>query len=146
VLAKRWRDAHGASRYERLMTQAELAGNHEMLLEWETRDVSEKQRRHDRVMDWIRSPLDLLRAIAVGFAATTMLLLGLGIVLALANKDIALVIAPIRRGDQRDRVHRVVPVRLRRHPPGERHGRVRGLPVAHRADRHQRTGVAALRC
>jgi S-DNA-T family DNA segregation ATPase FtsK/SpoIIIE len=95
VLVKRWRDAHGASRYERLMTQAELSGNHEMLLEWENRDVTEKQRRHDRVMDWIRSPLDLLRAIAVGFAATTMLLLGLGIVLALANKDVAMVIGPI---------------------------------------------------
>ena len=95
VVVKQWRDAHGANRYERMMRQAELVGDREMLLEWEQRDVTEKQRRHDRVMDWVRSPVDLLRAIAVGFVATTILLLGLGIVLALAQRDISLVIAPI---------------------------------------------------
>jgi S-DNA-T family DNA segregation ATPase FtsK/SpoIIIE len=95
VVVKRWRDAHGANRYERMMRQAELTGDREMLLEWESRDVSEKQRRHDRVMDWVRSPIDLARAIAVAIAAFTALLLGLGIVLAIADSDVREVVGPI---------------------------------------------------
>ena len=95
VVVKRWRDAHGANRYERMMRQAELTGDREMLLEWEERDVSEKQRRHDRVMDWVRSPIDLVRAIAVAIAAFTALLLGLGIVLAIADSDVREVVGPI---------------------------------------------------
>jgi S-DNA-T family DNA segregation ATPase FtsK/SpoIIIE len=66
-----------------------------MLLEWESRDVAEKQRRHDRVMDWIRSPLDLVRAACVAVASFAMLLLGLGLVLAVADSDISMVLAPI---------------------------------------------------
>jgi len=95
VLVKRWRDAHGAGRYERMMRHAELVGNLELLGDWEARDVAEKQRRHDRVMDWIHSPMDLIRALAAGFAGVSMLLLGLGIVLALVSKDISRVIAPV---------------------------------------------------
>jgi len=95
VVVKQWRDAHGANRYERMMHQAEVAGDREMLLEWEQRDVTEKQRRHDRVMDWVHSPIELVRAIAVGIAAFAGLLLGLGIILAVADSDISLVLAPI---------------------------------------------------
>ena len=96
VMVKRWRDTHGASRYERMMRAAEAAGNLEMLADWESRDVSEKQRRHDRVMDWVRSPIDLLRAMVVGTVAVIGMLFGLGIVLALAEKDIGMVLGPIK--------------------------------------------------
>ncbi|HEY9418431.1 MAG TPA: zonular occludens toxin domain-containing protein, partial [Pseudonocardia sp.] len=95
VLVKRWRDAHGAGRYERMMRQAELVGNFEMLGDWEARDVSEKQRRHDRVMDWVRSPAQLIKAIGWGLAGFAALLLGLGIVLAIVDKDSSWVLAPI---------------------------------------------------
>lgn len=94
-LAARWRDAHGASRYERMMRQAELTGNLEMLGDWEARDVAEKQRRHDRVMDWVRSPGDLIKALALGLLAFTALLLALGVVMAVADSDWSWVFAPI---------------------------------------------------
>lgn len=90
-----WRDAHGASRYERQMRRAELAGDQEGLMEWEARDVAEKQRRHDRVMDWIRHPLDLFKAIGAGLLGFLGLLLLLGVVLAFGHRDITQVIAPL---------------------------------------------------
>nr|WP_211177889.1 zonular occludens toxin domain-containing protein [Pseudonocardia acidicola] len=96
VVWSRWRDAHGASRYERMMRQAELVGDREVLLEWETRDVAEKQRRHDRVMDWVRSPIQFVKAFAVGLVAFTGLLLLLGVVLAIGNDDLSWVLGPIR--------------------------------------------------
>jgi S-DNA-T family DNA segregation ATPase FtsK/SpoIIIE len=96
VVAKRWRDTHGTGRYERQMRAAELEGNHERLLEWETRDVAEKQRRHQRVMDWAAAPGQLVKAGAVGLAGIAGLLLALGVVLAVADGQIADVIAPIK--------------------------------------------------
>lgn len=95
VVWRHWRDAHGASRYERMMRAAEGAGDREALLEWEARDTAEKQRRHDRVMDWVRSPLELIKAVAVGIGAVVALLLGLGVILAVANGDVSQVVAPI---------------------------------------------------
>ncbi|WP_214365615.1 zonular occludens toxin domain-containing protein [Pseudonocardia sp. H11422] len=95
VAAVRWRDTHGANRYERMMRAAEVAGDREALLEWEARDVAEKQRRHQRVMDWVTSPLQLAKALAVGIASLAALLLGLGAILALADGDASLVLGPI---------------------------------------------------
>ena len=95
VAARRWRDAHGAARYERMMRAAELRGDREAVLEWEARDTAEKQRRHDRVMDWLTSPLDLIRAVGVGAAGLVGVLLALGVVLAVADGDIARVLGPI---------------------------------------------------
>jgi DNA segregation ATPase FtsK/SpoIIIE, S-DNA-T family len=95
VAARRWRDAHGASRYERMLRAAEAAGDREALLEWEARDVAEKARRHGRVMDWVRSPVKLIRALGTAVLGTLGVLLLLGIVLAIGNRDVAQVIAPI---------------------------------------------------
>ncbi|CUU57834.1 DNA segregation ATPase FtsK/SpoIIIE, S-DNA-T family [Parafrankia irregularis] len=95
VAYRRWQDTHGASRYERQMRRAEVAGDQEGLREWEARDVAEKARRHARVMDWVRSPVDLLRAAAAGLAGFTALLLVLGVVLALGHHDPGQVLAPI---------------------------------------------------
>lgn len=95
VVVKRWRDMHGAGRYERMMRQAELVGNFEMLGDWENRDVTEKQRRHDRVMDWVRSPIDLLKAIGYSILGFAGLLIALGIALAVVDKDTSWVFAPL---------------------------------------------------
>ncbi len=77
------------------MRAAEIAGDQDRLLEWEARDVAEKQRRHGRVMDWVNAPLAWARAAGVGALIALGMLLGLGAVLAIAAKDISLVIAPI---------------------------------------------------
>lgn len=96
VVRKRWRDTHGTGRYERQMIAAELEGNHERLLEWEARDVAEKQRRHDRSMDWLNQPGRWLKAVGVALGGVAALLLGLGVILAFASGDIGDVIAPIK--------------------------------------------------
>ncbi|MET8847992.1 ATP-binding protein [Amycolatopsis sp. NPDC004625] len=86
VVCKHWRDTHGPSRYERMMRAAEADGNHERLLEWEARDVAEKQRRHDRVMDWMRAPVQIAKATGLSIAGAAVLLLALGVLLAVAGK------------------------------------------------------------
>ncbi|MGD9529624.1 MAG: FtsK/SpoIIIE domain-containing protein [Dehalococcoidia bacterium] len=96
VVWQRWRDAHGASRYERMMRLAEIAGDREALLEWETRDVAEKARRHGRVMDWVQSPVAFVKAGVVALLAFTGFLLVLGGVLAIGNSDVSYVLGPIR--------------------------------------------------
>ncbi|WP_226360947.1 cell division protein FtsK [Pseudonocardia sp. ICBG1142] len=95
LLVQRWRDTHGTTRYERQMRAAEIAGDQDRLLEWEARDTAEKARRHGRVMDWINAPLAWARAAGVGALIALGMLLGLGVVLAIAAKDVSLVIAPV---------------------------------------------------
>lgn len=95
VVVKQWRDAHGSNRYERMMRAAEVAGDREALLEWESRDTSEKQRRHQRAMDWVKSPLQLAKAVAIGIASLAVLLVALGIILAIAEGNASLVLGPI---------------------------------------------------
>lgn len=95
VVFKRWRDAHGGTRYERMMRAAEAAGDKEGLLEWEARNTREKDRRHDRMMAWLGSPLLLAKAVAIGIAGLTALLLLLGIALAIADGEIVRVLEPI---------------------------------------------------
>ncbi|OLL89906.1 hypothetical protein Ae406Ps2_6385c [Pseudonocardia sp. Ae406_Ps2] len=77
------------------MRAAEAACDQDRLLEWEARDVAEKARRHGRVMDWINAPLAWLKAAGTAVLSVLGLLVGLGVVLALATKDITQVIAPI---------------------------------------------------
>ncbi|MBN9758482.1 hypothetical protein DMP14_24215 [Pseudonocardia sp. Ae707_Ps2] len=95
VLWTRWRDTHGTTRYERQMRAAEAACDQDRLLEWEARDVAEKARRHGRVMDWITAPLAWLKAAGAAVLGVLGVLVGLGMILAIAAKDISLVIAPI---------------------------------------------------
>ncbi|WP_224389030.1 hypothetical protein [Pseudonocardia sp. ICBG1293] len=95
VLVSRWRDTHGTTRYERQMRAAEAACDHERLLEWEARDTAEKARRHGRVMDWVNAPLAWVRAAGTAVLGVLGLLVGLGVVLAIAARDVSLVVAPI---------------------------------------------------
>jgi S-DNA-T family DNA segregation ATPase FtsK/SpoIIIE len=95
VVAGRWRDAHGTNRYERMMRAAEAAGDHDKLLEWESRDVAEKERRHKRTMAWLDTPGKLFKAAAIGLAGLIGLLLVLGVVMAIDTGRIGDVTGPI---------------------------------------------------
>ncbi|MGW4395525.1 zonular occludens toxin domain-containing protein [Amycolatopsis nivea] len=95
IVVRRYRDAHGANRYERQMRAAEAAGDQEALRYWQEADVAEKQRRHDRVQDWISAPGKVIKATVVGLLGLAGLLLGIGMVLAVKNGDVAEVLAPI---------------------------------------------------
>lgn len=96
VLAQRVWEAKSNSRYERQMRAAEARGDQDGLREWEARAEQAKHRRHERIMDWVKAPGQLAKAFAVGMATVTGMLLGLGILLALATQDASAVLDPIQ--------------------------------------------------
>ena len=95
IVAGRWRDTHGTGRYERMMRAAEAAGDHDKLLEWESRDVAEKQRRHERIMQWLDTPMKFAKAAAVLLGSLIGLLLVLGLILAIDTGNLRDVTGPI---------------------------------------------------
>lgn len=95
VTWRRWRDTHGASRYERQMRAAETAGDQEALRYWQEADVAEKHRRHERVMDWLKAPGQWIKAGVVGLAGLAGFLLAIGFILFAGSGDLADVIGPI---------------------------------------------------
>ncbi|MDX3533610.1 ATP-binding protein [Streptomyces sp. MB09-01] len=95
IAAKRTWDGRTASRYERMLRAAEAGGNFEEAKEWEDRLQRFRAGRHQRRMDLLRSAPDLAKSAAYGTGLTVGGLLLLGIVLAIANKDITWVVGPI---------------------------------------------------
>ncbi|MFD5509897.1 ATP-binding protein [Streptomyces sp. NPDC059761] len=95
ITAKRTWDGRTASRYERMIRAAEAAGNFDEAKEWEDRLTRYRAARHHRRMDLIKAPKDIAMNALYGTGLTVGGLLLLGIVLAVANKDIAWVIGPI---------------------------------------------------
>lgn len=95
ALAKRAWDGRSAARYERMMRIAEAAGNTEAAKEWEERGRAFRAARHQRRMDLLTAPQRIAKAMVVGAATAAGGLLGLGTLLAIAEKDPGLVIAPV---------------------------------------------------
>ncbi|WP_328664516.1 ATP-binding protein [Streptomyces sp. NBC_00328] len=95
IAAKRTWDGRTASRYERMFRAAEATGNHEMAAEWEERGQHFREARHRRRMDLLHSPLDAAKGIAVGAGMGIGSLVALGIVMAIATKDVTQVVTPL---------------------------------------------------
>ena len=97
VVWRRWRDAHGVGRYERQMRAAEMAGDQEALRYWQEADVAEKERRHRRVMDWMRllNPWLWIKYGTLAILGFALFLLVIGIITAINTGDISDVIGPI---------------------------------------------------
>lgn len=95
VLLRRAWEAKTNSRYERMMRRAEAAGDYEALGEWEQRSEHAKQRRHDRAMDWLTAPWQLVKALFASVAGFVLFLLLLGVFLSLAADDWSRALAPI---------------------------------------------------
>lgn len=97
VVWRRWRDAHGVGRYERQMKAAELEGNHERLQYWQEADVLEKQRRHDRVMDWMSylNPWLWIKYGTLAIAGFSLFLLVIGVITAINSGELDDVLGPI---------------------------------------------------
>ncbi|MDX3535733.1 ATP-binding protein [Streptomyces sp. MB09-01] len=95
ITAKRTWDGRTASRYERMIRAAEAGGNFEEAKQWEDRLQRFRAGRHHRRMDLLRSAPDLAKSALYGTGLTVGGLLLLGIVLAIANKDITCVVGPI---------------------------------------------------
>ncbi|MEV8093704.1 FtsK/SpoIIIE domain-containing protein [Kitasatospora sp. NPDC085879] len=94
IAARRAWDGRTLARYERMMRAAEAAGQPEQVLEWETRAAAFRAARHKRRMDLITSPVDVAKGAAVGVATAEGALLALGVVLAIAEKDISQIVVP----------------------------------------------------
>ncbi|MFE1786069.1 ATP-binding protein [Streptomyces sp. NPDC059506] len=94
IAARRVWDGRTAARYERMIRTAEAAGNHEAVKEWEARGAAYRAARHKRRMELLTAPERLGKNVVVGAAVAEGSLLALGIALAIADNDPALVVAP----------------------------------------------------
>jgi S-DNA-T family DNA segregation ATPase FtsK/SpoIIIE len=96
VVVRRVWEAHTQSRYERMMRQAELAGDIQHLIDWEQRAERARAMRHKRRMDWIHAPYALAKAVAVSAMTVAGMLLALGVTLAVGYRDISWALAPLQ--------------------------------------------------
>ncbi|MFE7611664.1 FtsK/SpoIIIE domain-containing protein [Streptomyces celluloflavus] len=96
IVARRAWDGRTAARYERYMRTAEAAGNIEAAAEWEERGQRFREARHRRRMDLLHSPVDAAKGALVGTGMGIGALVALGVVLAIANKDVSDVVTPIK--------------------------------------------------
>ena len=94
VIRRLW-EAGTTSRHQRMMRAAEMSGNAELLAEWETRAEAFRNSRHRRAMDWIAVPFILAKGLIVGTFSVLFALLGLGVLLACARKDVGALLAPV---------------------------------------------------
>ncbi|MEW2284792.1 FtsK/SpoIIIE domain-containing protein [Streptomyces sp. NPDC047841] len=95
IVARRTWDGRTAARYERMLRAAEAAGNYEVAAEWEERGQRFREARHRRRMDLLHSPVDAAKGALVGTGMGIGALVALGVVLAIANKDITDVVTPL---------------------------------------------------
>ncbi|WP_433890703.1 cell division protein FtsK [Streptomyces sp. CA-111067] len=95
IIAKRTWDGRTVARHERMMRSAEVAGQHEVAMEWEQRAALFRQQRHQRRMDLLTSGPRLVKSATVATLGATGGLLALGTVLAIAERDPAMVIGPV---------------------------------------------------
>jgi DNA segregation ATPase FtsK/SpoIIIE, S-DNA-T family len=94
VVAKRLWDSRTTARYERGMRAAEAAGNHEAWLEWEKRLAEFRRDRHQRRVDMIRVPAELLLQLPKLALGLFLVLAAIGTLLAIATRHIGEVATP----------------------------------------------------
>ena len=95
VVARRAWEARTTTRHERMMRAAEALGDHESVLEWESRAAAFRKDRHDRRMAMLLAPVHAARAAVIGTATAGGALLLLGIVLAVSDKQLGEVAGPL---------------------------------------------------
>lgn len=95
IVTRRVWEARTPARHERMVRAAEAAGNTDLAAEWEERGQRFRDARHRRRMDLLTAPADAARGIAVGTGMGIGALVALGVVLAIANKDVADVVTPL---------------------------------------------------
>jgi S-DNA-T family DNA segregation ATPase FtsK/SpoIIIE len=93
VIRRTW-EGRTLSRYERMLRACEAGGQWEEAKVWEERAAKFRSDRHHRRMDMLKAPQDIAKSAVAGTAATAGGLLLLGTALAIANEDIADVLAP----------------------------------------------------
>ncbi|MEU0115528.1 FtsK/SpoIIIE domain-containing protein [Streptomyces bobili] len=95
IVARRTWDGKTGARYERMIRAAEAAGNLEAAEEWEERLTRFRAARHHRRMDLLHSPVEAAKGVAVGTGMGIGGLVALGVVMAIATKDVTAVVTPL---------------------------------------------------
>ncbi len=95
VVGRRVWEAKTNSRYERLMRAAEQAGDWDRLEQWEQRAEQARERRHRRRMDWLAAPWQLAKALLASGVTLVAVLLVIGVLLALADHQAAMIVVPL---------------------------------------------------
>ncbi|MET9386481.1 ATP-binding protein [Streptomyces sp. NPDC002928] len=96
IVGRRAWDGRTGARYERMLRAAEATGNIEGMEEWEDRLQRFREARHRRRMDLLHSPVDAAKGVLVTTGMGIGSLVALGIVLAIANKDVTDVVTPLQ--------------------------------------------------
>ena len=95
AVARRTWESRTTTRHERMMRAAEALGDHESVLEWESRAAAFRKDRHERRMAMLLAPVHAARAAVIGTATAGGALLLLGIVLAVTDHHLAEVVGPL---------------------------------------------------
>lgn len=96
IVTRRAWDGRTGARYERMLRAAEAVGNYEAAGEWEERLHRFRTDRHRRRMDLLTAPEKVVKGAALGTAGGVGTLIVIGIALAIANKNPADVITPLK--------------------------------------------------
>ncbi|MCX4908048.1 cell division protein FtsK [Streptomyces sp. NBC_00878] len=95
VLTRRGWDSRTTARHERMMRAAEIAGNEELVRQWEQRAYAYRFARHKRRMDLLQMILNAPKAIASAVLSAGSVLLVLGLMLAWYNHDVSDLLTPL---------------------------------------------------
>jgi S-DNA-T family DNA segregation ATPase FtsK/SpoIIIE len=96
VVWKHWRESHTNARYDRMIRAAEQCANWDELREWEARAELARDRRHKRIIDWIRAPKELVTAGALLVFVLVFALLALGGAAAWISHGAVSILGPIK--------------------------------------------------
>jgi S-DNA-T family DNA segregation ATPase FtsK/SpoIIIE len=95
VIAKRWREAHTTSVHQEMIRIHRAAGDWERVADWEQRAEQAKDKAHKRRMDLLQLPWLLAKALLLTTVVGMVGLLLIGLIVAVANDDIALALDPL---------------------------------------------------
>jgi S-DNA-T family DNA segregation ATPase FtsK/SpoIIIE len=95
VIARRLWLSRSTSRYEKWLAVAEATGNHEAALEWEARLAAFRRDRHQRRLDMIQVPAQLLLQLPKLALGLFAVLAAIGTLLAIATRRMAEASVPV---------------------------------------------------
>jgi DNA segregation ATPase FtsK/SpoIIIE, S-DNA-T family len=94
VTARQLWDSRTTARYDRMLSAAEAAGNHEAALQWEERRAKFIKERHDRRMAWVELPFRVVKLAPAAAAVAFCTLAATGIAMAAATGNVRDIAAP----------------------------------------------------
>lgn len=94
VIRHRRRESRTTDPYVRALHAAEERGDLEAVERWADRIEKAKQARHQRRMDWVKSPVQLAKALLIAASVVPLVLLTIGVAIAINTGDIAALLDP----------------------------------------------------